>query len=1446
MRMSDADPLPGLPIAPLARTYDSRVTPVRRFGRGWTSVFDELLHSEGGSDGRRFVVITTEHDDRVVFGRDGTTYVQVWPTGTQSGTLSYDSTSASFSYREAGTSFVRLYSASDGRLTAMRSLSGQYEARITYTNGLPSSVEDSRGAWRWTIGVNPNGTINAITVDGHADLAWSYGYDDAGNLGSVSVAGTTWRTYTYGGGAMTAAYDGDGNLLEAHTYDANGNAVSSTAEADDVTSIDYAAPGARVTGEQVTRVTYATGRTTDYFSRFIGGRMRSVEIRGSCNCGSDEGSFAYDASGNLVRAQNASGYITLSTYDSRGNMTSTTTAMRPATCDPATAADHCRLDADALAAATPVATDATLTTTYTYDPVWPEKIASVVTPSLTVPGRQRSEARGYHPLTGEVVATVSRGWAAGAEPSRMEAATMTLCYGDVPPSNGAGDGDGAQPDMSPAFDPGGTFLSSWLTLAQPTGLPKSTDGPRTDVADVTLFVYYPVDNAVPVSLRGRLAAVKDAAGHITRFETYDVFGNATRVVEPNGVATESAFNALGRLASTTIKGVAGCDTTADPLCATDLTTTRTYTAAGRMATEQLPGGGTTVYTYDSRGRVATLSRGPTASDLRERIAYTYDAATGKKSLEQYLGYENGAWSEKRREAYAYDLLGRLIAVTHADNTTIRYTYDAENRLASVQDENHATPNTTYAYDPAGRLVKVTQTLSTATNGQIATAYGYDVFGNLTAVTDPNGNTTTYAFDDFARMAKQTSPVSGETAYTYDLAGNLLTTTDANGATTTRSYDALGRALTAGSARSGMTTETLTWTYDDATAGSFGIGRLATMSDPAGNATYRYERHGLLRSETHHFTEGSYDYTTTFTYDRDGNRSSVEYPSGQLSVAYTFDYAGRPLTASGAVTSAEYRPFGPLSKLRFANGTTQTFEPDTRYRVGANALSVDNAPPQSATIARYVYGYDNAGNVTNLQDATDTTYHRTFSYDDLNRLVRADTPRDDPAQPSSLWGTATYTWDAMGNILTADMATVIPGGPDNLARTNPKRFQPPNRPRHRTQVQTLGRSLAFTYQGTTSVLTAVTLNDLLHTVGSDSAGNETSYVATRSYSPRNMLSDVRDQTDPEESLPHSLHYGYDGRGVRVERTETPSNGPATSAHRFYLYTPELRLLAGTRDDAVNVWGGNPPTTFGKNVDYEIVWFGDRPVAQTPPGGATLYTFADHLGTPILQTDSTATIQWRVEYEPFGNVYEVRAGTRTDQPLRFPGQELAMTWEGPEENFNVFRWYGSGWGRYTQADPLRTGIFLQLGGSAPALSQATSVRASRSMLNTFLPDWYAYVGDSPIGHTDPLGLLRDCDQEQIDCFRSCWNDCPPWPIKKGNAGHYRYCQTKCLVEYMECVAENEAEKLKKKFFNNPPHLPPFVPIPPLPPPAPEPVIPSLPPILNPCMLKPSLCYSPGGPA
>jgi len=262
---------------------------------------------------------------------------------------------------------------------------------------------------------------------------------------------------------------------------------------------------------------------------------------------------------------------------------------------------------------------------------------------------------------------------------------------------------------------------------------------------------------------------------------------------------------------------------------------------------------------------------------------------------------------------------------------------------------------------------------------------------------------------------------------------------------------------------------------------------------------------------------------------------------------------------------------------------------------------------------------------------------------------------------------------------------------------------------------------------------VTSNGLDHNVSYDSAGNETSYLA--SYSPRNLMTTVTDTSG--EGTAHQISYGYDYRGIRVSRTESPTD--AGSASRYFFYTPEFQLLASTVDDSTNLWGQSTHHTMtlpDLAMNREIIWFAGAPVAEIGPprtpddttiysrhrtfdtGTATntFYTFTDHLGTPLIQTDPTTAIVWRAEHEPYGNVYLMRKGSRTDQPLRFPGQEAAMTWEGTEENYNVFRWYRAGWGRYTQGDPA-------------GLDGGINV--------------YSYADDGPLTHIDRTGLsVRMC--------------------------------------------------------------------------------------------------------
>src|SRR5262249_46028991 len=209
---------------------------------------------------------------------------------------------------------------------------------------------------------------------------------------------------------------------------------------------------------------------------------------------------------------------------------------------------------------------------------------------------------------------------------------------------------------------------------------------------------------------------------------YDVFGHAATTIDANGVTSRLTYDALGRVLTMTIAGVPGCNTSTDPLCATDLTTTQTYTSTfGLLASVQRPAGNVTSYAYDTRGRLQTTTRG-TATTPLEKIEYTYDPTSGKKATEVISAYEAGAWAVKKSETYTYTSDGNLSTIVHADTTRQVFAYLPDGTLSSVQDENHISPNTIYDYDPANRLSKVTQTLATAAGGQIVTRYSYDVQG----------------------------------------------------------------------------------------------------------------------------------------------------------------------------------------------------------------------------------------------------------------------------------------------------------------------------------------------------------------------------------------------------------------------------------------------------------------------------------------------------------------------------------------------------------------------------------------------------------------------------------------------------------------------------------------------------------------------------------------------
>lgn len=1136
MRYEDADPIAGFSPLPFVRNYDSQSLYNGHFGDRWSSIFDAVLASYTGITGSEYVNIRTEGGDQYVYQSSGGAYVQLIPKrgrADRAGSLVKD-TSGSWIHTDPDGRTARVFSAG-GVPIAYRDVRTGREVQLSWQGGAPSGVSDSWGAWSYTVTVDASERIQTVVLVGDATQTWTYTYSQ-NMLVQVDSPEGQWRRYVYeyipvNGtfSPLTEAYDGADHLIEKHTYDL-ALARSSLQATDDITAILPLLAG-RNSSESLTKVIYKTGREELHYKRLVAGEWRTVEIDGGCSsCGSRTTTTAFDDAGNLLRTQNSDGYISRDEHDSIGRVIRTTTAMRPVGCDPETAADRCRQTADTLPDVPLQETPESVITEYSFtDANWPERPTVMRTRSVAQPGEWRTLTFTFDALTGDTLTSSSSGWS--GSPATLQTRTTTVTLYAI--------GEAA------AFDPGDVFQASWAALPQPRGMRKSIDGPRSDVADIETLVYYPVDAAVPGTLRGRLAARRNAAGHIARFTAYDLHGNVTAMVDPNGVRQTMIYDAIGRMTQSTTEPVAGCDTSADPLCATALTTIRDYSGAGPLLSETRPGGGVTRYEYDELGRLKTISRGPSATDLRERIAYQYDPNTGRKSRESTSAYEAGSWVEKTFTSYTYDTFGRVKEVVHPDASKIVYTYAADH-IESVKDENHAAANTNYAYDAQGRVKEVRQLLATAPGGEVVTQYGYDRSGNLTSVTDPNGNVTTYVYDDFGQMLSQTSPVTGATTYAYDAAGQLLSSVDSNGAVTARTYDPLGRPLTSTASRTGVSPETTTWSYDD-TSRPHSIGRLSAMTDSAGVVEYSYTRMGQLRLESREFSSGQ-TAVTAFTYDADGNRSTLRYPSGAVAT-YAHDFAGRPYSVSvGAqsiVSDTKYAPFGGPTQVTFGNGTTRSIAYDSRLRIQSNQLST-----VSGVLAHYTYGHDPKGNITSITDQVDPAYNRTFQYDDLDRLITANSG-------AALWGTGTFAYDPMGNLLSATLG---------------------------------GTSRNFTYDSTTPKLTVVTENGVPRAIQYDSAGNEIAVGAEEAqYSARNHLaSDGRKV------------YQYDGRGVRAAAQFPSYYLESIELQRSTLYPNETIIGTVHLGDAAPA--GGAVVQVSSSTPLVAV-----PSSVTVPAGASTATF-----------------------------------------------------------------------------------------------------------------------------------------------------------------------------------------------------------------------------------------------
>ncbi|TXS96217.1 hypothetical protein FV139_01565 [Parahaliea maris] len=864
----------------------------------------------------------------------------------------------------------------------------------------------------------------------------------------------------------------------------------------------------------------------------------------------------------------------------------------------------------------------------------------------------------------------------------------------------------------------------WSYTYNSAGQVLTTDGPRTDVTDLTRHTY---------DAQGNRTSTSNALDHQARMLNHNAWGKAELLIDANGVQTQLEYNSRGWLVASTVIAPDGSG---------NARTEYTYNNAGLLTATFLPNNVTLYNEYDAAHRLTAV-----ANNRGERIEYTLDDAGNR--LTETTRTESGtiAYTVKR----TFDELNRVLTLAEGSQQPTNFVYDRNGNQIQVTDGKLEV--TDKYYDALDRL-----------NGEFAplnknALYAHNDQDKIQQVTDPRALLTDYLYDGFGNLLYLGSPDTGSVNYEYDPAGNLISSTDANGTTVSHRYDAINRITQTVYPDPALN---ITYHYDE---GTYGIGRLTTISDASGNTALSYDHRGNLIQRSWDVESLTID--VEYTYNSADQLTTITYPSGRV-VTYSRDDSGRVTSAVTATDSGSaplfdsvsYLPYGPMDAISYGNGIEMTASFDGAYRPTRRT---------HAGLMDLSYLYDDNGNIVSIDDAITPASNQLFGYDALNRLTNA----------QGAYGSLQYAYDYNGNRLALTSSTgtdayLYDSASHRLLETNEWAYQYDNNGNQIAKTSRLNNS------GDGFIYEYGTHNRLSQVIERKSLGGDQSDTVLASYT-YNALGQRAIKTTPQ----HSIHFVYDTDGKLLAEVRDDGivlreymyleNNPIAVAYtheeiaepttgRVIEIDDESTSVSSTgnwelvrKKGALNdyyhrsensgatfrwipenltpanyeVWAWWPKTRKNNpNASYSVVHNGRVDITQQDQsslgkqwvllgtyqfsgsggeyveigdaGGVTAadgvklvelvepepeyttevyFIHSDHLGSPRVITATDRGVLWRSDHKPFG---EANLGTETiEYNLRFPGQYFDAE---SKLHHNYFRDFQPTTGRYVQSDPI----------------------------------------------------------------------------------------------------------------------------------------------------------------
>lgn len=711
-------------------------------------------------------------------------------------------------------------------------------------------------------------------------------------------------------------------------------------------------------------------------------------------------------------------------------------------------------------------------------------------------------------------------------------------------------------------------------------------------------------------------------------------------------------------------------------------------------------------------------------DARNPVTYTWDSR-GRVSTQAYANGKN--------VSFGYDNFDRITSITNSHGPDLINSYDALGRLRFRTITDGATSRISeYQYDSRDRVVRIIDPL----NRQTVLKYDVPGLGCKYVIDQPveivraDGKKTKFQFDSRNRMTMKVDPNGVMTRSEYNERGDLIALTDGNGNRSTFSFDGNRRMIrsettTAASSDRGVlrgTKEIKVFKYDLADRviriekfsslslaetevsklvteyqyNDFGqitkkleVRELGVDRDELSEETYQYENlldNPVLKSANNENVKLSFSFETTPPFSMISYNVSPTDPSNPLGF----------LTGEFTVTPDLTGQIGTLSGPSQANPFLEnSYDSEGRLTHKVATLGTNEL---SSTL-----GYDSYGRKSSVTHSTGL--NGIFGFDELDRIktvswsgagevfteaLTYNTNIDTISKIERELGILDFTYDSTDQLKTVQYSGPMPLGP-SLNRT--------------LAYDLIGNRVDDTLTGVGSFVRSVISEDQQFKYYADQGGMgqiiQKTNKSTKEQHVFDYLNDGRIRKFTKyEQMPNStktmeVDYFFDALGRRISK-KVWDRGIEFTQHYLYQGSEDKILLAKNGSGEIQL-----------QVDGQGI---DEHLGHISSSGARTYV-TDHLGT----VSNGEALGDKKITGAFGEVLgTVRPLDQFSNPViyGFTGRQL--------DSENMLYYY-----RNRSYDP-HSGRFMSMD---PIGFEGGDVNL------------YRYVGNDSVKYSDPLGLDRE---------------------------------------------------------------------------------------------------------